>query len=218
MARAGDVRDRILEDVSVGTLAFGARITIDDLARAYGTSHMPVREALWQLAGEGLVELIPGRGARLRRMDADFVNDLFATRITLEAMLARRAARNATPALVRRLEEIEAVLEAHVAAGSFATALQANHAFHQAVNAAAGNPQAVTMVDRHWVLLRVLWERVGYGPERLTDVTSDHRHIIRALAAREEDEAGVLVGAHVIKAKYELLRRMAQVPHAVEAA
>jgi DNA-binding GntR family transcriptional regulator len=212
MQRSNTIRDRILGDIAAGRLAFGARITIDELATRYGGSHMPVREALRQLAGESLVEFAPGRGARVRTMDIEFVENLFATRSALEVMLVRRAAQHASPALIDKLETIEARLEAEVAAGDFAAALLANRALHDTINRAARNRQALTLVDQHWILLQGLWHRVGYGPERLAGVASDHRHLIRALAARDVEAASVLMGAHVIKARNDLLSRMAAAP------
>jgi DNA-binding GntR family transcriptional regulator len=208
MDRSGAIRNRILEDLVSGALAFGARITIDELAGRYGGSHMPVREALRQLAGEGIVEMEPGRGARVRRMDAGFVENLFTTRCALEVMLARGAALNANAALADRLDAIEAGLEAHIATGDFAAVLHANRHFHETLFRAAGNPQALALVDPHWVLLHALWRRVGYGKERFAGVASDHRHMIRAVRARDAEAVGILMGAHVIKAKYELLSRM----------
>jgi DNA-binding GntR family transcriptional regulator len=210
LTRSTTIRDRILDDIIEGGLAFGMRLTIDELAGRYGTSHMPIREALRQLAGQGLVEMEPGRGARVRRMGTDFVEGLLATRIAIEVMLVRRAAERATPLLIARLEEIETELEDHVAAGAFAAALHANRAFHGAINDAAHNPLAVSLVDQHATLVQALWKRVGYSPERFSGVANDHRHLMQALAARDTASAGVLMAAHVTKAKHDLMRRMAQ--------
>ena len=202
------IRGRILADLMEGRLPFGARVTIDELARSYGASHMPVREALRHLAGENLVEFLPNRGARIRSVDRAFVENLFAMRIALEAMLARRAAHHADAALVASLQAIEDRLEQEIADANFAAALAANRMLHDTINRAARNPQAVEQIDRHWILIQALWRDVGYGPERLAGVANDHRHLIRALAERDGEAAGVLMAAHVIKARNELLLRM----------
>lgn len=217
LPRSGTIRDAILRDITEGELAFGMRITIAELASRYGTSHMPVREALRQLAGQGFVEMAPGRGARVRGMDPGFVENLLATRTAIEVMLVRRAAQHATPALIARLEEIETVLEAHVAAGEFAAVLRANRSFHEAINAAARNPHAVGLVNQHSTLVQALWQRVGYGPERFSGVANDHRHLIQALALRDSEAAGVLMYAHVTKARHDLMRRMGCLPASAQA-
>ena len=100
------IRRRIVDDIIEGRLPFGARATIDELAERYGSSHMPVREALRELHGEGLVIIERNRGARIRPIDRDFVDCLFDTRSALEIMLARRAAQ-------RRPDELVTALLAH---------------------------------------------------------------------------------------------------------
>ena len=72
-----DIGLRIRDDIVSGALRFGERITMDALASRYGVSHMPVREALRELQGEGLVQIEPNRGARVRSIDSSFVENLF---------------------------------------------------------------------------------------------------------------------------------------------
>ena len=72
-----------------GELPFGARLRIDDLASRYGVSHMPVREALRVLHGEGLVVIEPNRGARVRTIHRGYIEDLFDVRTALEQLMSR---------------------------------------------------------------------------------------------------------------------------------
>lgn len=209
MTRLADIGQQIRDDIATGRLALGARLTIDDLAGRYGASHMPIREALRQLQGEGLIALEPNRGARVRSLDRDFVVNLFATRSAIEMVLARQAALRCSREQLAQLQAIEADRERHVAEADYPAALAMNRSFHQLVNSAAHNPQAVAIVDQHWVLIAALWHRCGYGPERFAGVSSDHRNLLRALAAHDAEAAAVIMNAHVIKAKYDLLERMA---------
>lgn len=209
MTQHASIRDRILADIASGEIAFGDRLTIDVLATRYQASHMPVREALRALLGAGVLETGPGRSARVRDVEPTFVENLFSTRSALEVMLVRRAAQQCTAAHMREIEAIEAELEACVAAQDYTGALHHNRALHATINDIAENPDAVTIIDRHRLLVAALWQRVGYGPERYPGVISDHRHLLRALARRDVDAAGTLMGAHVIKAKFDLLSRMA---------
>src|SRR5688572_3131585 len=87
---AAPVRQQIVDDIVAGVLPFGSRVTIDSLAERYGSSHMPVREALRELHGEGLVLIERNRGARIRTVDRDFADCMFDTRGALEIMLTRR--------------------------------------------------------------------------------------------------------------------------------
>src|SRR5947207_12786453 len=86
------IRDRVRDDIVAGALPFGSRLTLDLLAARYSVGHMPVREALRQLEGEGLVVLTPNRGARVRAVDIGFVRNSFDLRIPFEGLIARRAA------------------------------------------------------------------------------------------------------------------------------
>ncbi len=203
-----DIGLRIRDDIIGGALRFGERITIDALATRYGVSHMPVREALRELQGEGLVVTEPNRGARVRTIDASFVENLFEIRTALEVMMVRRAASRCAPRDIAELRAIEALLEQHVASGDHAGVVAENHRFHQAINRCAGNVDALPIINKHWVLLAALWRNYGYGPDRFAGVANDHGHLINALAARDQEAAALLMGAHATKAKLELLARI----------
>ncbi|GAB4168094.1 MAG: GntR family transcriptional regulator [Thalassobaculales bacterium] len=204
MGLSADVKAAIREDIVSGALPFGGRLRIDALAARYGASHMPIREALRELAGEGLVVLVANRGARTRAIDRDFVRSLFEMRQAVEVMLTRRAAERLDAAALDGLRAIEAEREGHAAAGAFDAAVKANARFHQAIYAAAGNAEALALADRHWLLLAALWRRVGHSPGRFAGVANDHAHILQALASRDAEAAGVLMAAHVTKARQAL--------------
>ena len=93
MARFPDIQHRIRDDILSGQLAFGVRITTADLAVRYGVSQMPIRMALRELRGEGLVTMEPNRGARVRSIDPEFIGNIFDIRNALEVLVVRRAAR-----------------------------------------------------------------------------------------------------------------------------
>jgi DNA-binding GntR family transcriptional regulator len=208
LPRAFDVPERIRHEIVAGVLPFGGRVTIDELASRYGVSHMPIREALRELRGEGLVIIEPNRGARIRPIDRKFVTNLFETRSALEIMLSRRAADRFRTEDAGELERIEEKLESEIAQGDWQAVLASNRRFHQLVNRVADNPDAVSLVDRHWLLIAALWQRHGYGAERFAGVASDHRHLIKCLCNNDAEGAAVIMGAHVLKARQELLERM----------
>ncbi|MEO8858618.1 MAG: GntR family transcriptional regulator [Burkholderiaceae bacterium] len=203
-----DIGLRIRDDIVGGVLRFGERLTIDALASRYGVSHMPVREALRELQGEGLVQIEPNRGARVRSIDSHFVENLFEIRTTLEVMMARRAATRCTPADIAALRDIEETLEQYIATGDHAQVVAENHRFHQAINRCAANVDALPIIDKHWMLLAALWRHYGHGPDRFTGVANDHRNLIHAFAAHDAEAAAVIMGAHATKAKLALLARI----------
>ncbi len=204
-----DIQNRLRSDIVSGTFGFGSRLMIDELATRYGVSHMPVREALRVLHGEGLVVIEPNRGAWVRPLHPNFVEDLFDVRLAMETMLARRAAERRTEQHLQRLREAEARLEALVAAGEVGSVPLANREFHAVINDAAGNPGALAVVERHWLLLAALLQRLGHPDERFQRVIDDHQHLIYALENRDAVAAATVMAAHIEKGKQNLVRRAA---------
>lgn len=205
-----DVEQAIRDDIVSGALAFGTRLRIDELAVRYGVSHMPVREALRVLHGEGLVTIEPNKGARVLTVHPGFIEDLFDMRAALETMLARRAAERRTQEHLDKLRRAEDDLETLVDQRDFASVAEANRRFHTVINDAAGNPGALVIVDRHWLLLSALLRRYGHGEERFQRVIDDHQHIIYSIERRDAAGAAALMGAHIEKAKNNLLRRASE--------
>lgn len=208
MAKIPDVRRNISDDIVAGRLGFGSRVTIGDLAARYGVSHMPIREALRELHGEGLVIIEPNRGARIRAVDMSFVENFFDNRCALEVVLTRRAAHLMDPPLIAELRRAAAELEALMEKRDVSAVLVANRAFHRRIYERAGNPEAIAIFERHWPLIAALWGRYGYGADRFAGEADDHRHIIMALEDRDSEAAAALMTAHVLKAKQEMMRRM----------
>lgn len=210
MARYPDIQQRIRDDILSGQLAFGMRITTADLAVRYGVSPMPIREALRELRGEGLVTMELNRGARVRSIDPDFIGNIFDIRNALEVLMVRRAARLRTPEQVAQLHAIEQTLEACVGLQDYAGALHANRRLHHLIGDMAANPDAQLLLERHWLLLAGLWRESKYSPERYSGVINDHRHLIEAIADGDAEASAALMQAHVSKAKQVLLKLIEQ--------
>ncbi len=200
--------DRLRADILSGAIPFGTRLTIAALAERYAVSHMPIREALRHLQGEGLLTITPNRGARVRNVDIAFVRNMFDLRVAIEAMPARRAAERIDAAGLAALEAAQERLERCAARSDVAGVLAANRAFHQVVYDAADNPEALEIANRHWGLVSALWSIHGYEGARFAGVISDHRQIVAALAAHDGEAANALALAHATKAKQDLIRKM----------
>jgi DNA-binding GntR family transcriptional regulator len=213
-----DVQQRLRNDIVAGELPFGARLRIEELAVRYGVSHMPVREALRILHGEGLVVIEPNRGARVRPIYRGFIEDMFDIRTSIETMLARRAAERRTAQHLASLREAASRLESCVARGDYEGVPVANREFHSVINAAAGNLAALAIVDSHWLMLSALLKRYGYGEERFARVIDEHQHLITAIEQRDAQGAALLMGAHIERGKHNLLARAAADPRLAQPA
>jgi DNA-binding GntR family transcriptional regulator len=99
------------DDISSGKLAPGAVLRQAELAEQFGTSRIPVREALNSLQAEGLVQIEPNRGAFVTTLSAEELHELFDLRVLLEIDVLRRAVPMHTERSLRRLEAIQHELD-----------------------------------------------------------------------------------------------------------
>lgn len=188
------LRDRIL----AGSLSAGERLVEGRLSEELGVSRMPVREALRQLAAEGLVTIEPRRGATVTQFSQEQVRELVEVRATLEALNAKLAAKRHDPA---KIAELEAILSEGVrlaATGDSLTLMRLNERFHEALaNIAANSVLRETMRslrDRTAVLFVPL--NRGRGPQ----TWEEHAAILRAVIAGDAELAALLATRHVYNA------------------
>jgi DNA-binding GntR family transcriptional regulator len=205
---SGEIASRIRKDIVDGGLPFGARLTLTELETRYSSGQMPIREALRQLQGEGLIELHPNRGARVRQVDIEFVRSLFDVRVAIEAMLTRRAAERIRAQEMVRLEEAARAFEV-APLSDLPAVLEANRAFHAIINDTANNSEATEILQRNRQLVTALWHRFGYGVAQRDSAVADHRQIVAALRTGDADSASCFAMAHAARAKFELIARMA---------
>lgn len=197
----GDLRQAILR----GEYAFGSRLKIDHIAKRFGVSHMPVRKALLQLEGDGLVTTERNRGASVRSIDIDNVRNIYDVVIPLEAVLARRAAERMTDAGHQTLAGAQAAFERAVAGGDPVLIAGVNREFHKVIADCAGNPEAANVVRRFQELLRAFRLSYGFDPGRLPGVVADHRALLEAFAQRDAEGAAAIAAAHAAKARNDLV-------------
>lgn len=170
-------------------LAPGALIDELVLARDWGISRTPLREALKVLASEGLVQAQPRRGCVVTEISEDDARQLFPVMALLEGRCAFEAARNASDAELVELEGLHAQLEHHVAIGDADGYYRANHVFHTRVQALACNPWLARATDQLRVFMRLLRGRQLQLPGRMDTSIGEHRALIAALLARDADAA-----------------------------
>ena len=179
-----------------GDLEPGQRLTTEGLATELGVSRVPIREALRQLAGQGLVDITDRRGARV--VDAPSIEpllDLLRVRRQLEPWAASEAATHRSPVDLDAMAGFVAAGEAAGAAGDRAAAAQAHHDLLLAILSAGGNEVLVQtgrpLVDRTMVVFR----RLPAGA--LPDGWAAHRRTVDAIAAGDRRAASAAVRHHL---------------------
>jgi len=199
---ADDLRRRIL----FGELAPGQRLKIDELAALCDVSHMPIREALRELQGEGVLDVFPHRGAVIRGVDREFVVNFYDVRGAIEGMLAERCAQRADASTI---EALTAASEAFESAVEQKARLAADRSFHYAINLGADNPQALRILVQGRVLAEALRLRFGYGGGRIEAIKHEHRALLEAIVQRDAAQAGEIARRHCVGARDDLLKRLA---------
>ena len=188
-----ELRERILE----GELAPGARLHQEGLADELGVSRTPLREALGRLAADGLVDLLPNRGARVADVRPSDMEIAYEARLVVEPAAAALAAQRATEGVEA---EMRAAITAHRASiTDFAAAFDANRAFHLALVRAAGNPYLDRFAETLWVVrvgMRV-YQAQREPPEFIRKDADEHEAIADAVAAGEVDRAHELTRRHI---------------------
>lgn len=201
------VAARIREDILRGIFRSGARIKLGEMAARYEISLMPVRDALRQLASEGLVDLLPNRGARVRKVDRCFIENMYDLRSAIEAMLVERCAERIAPPEVREVWRLVEAHEAAVRRGSVRGMLAANGRLHREIYRVADNPEALRLFDCGWELLHALRLQFGFGADRLQTIIGQHRALAAAIEARDPARAARVARAHCAGARDDLVRQ-----------
>ncbi|GGQ54556.1 GntR family transcriptional regulator [Streptomyces althioticus] len=198
LERPGPLRDRVyealLELITTRALQPGQHLVESELAGHLGVSRQPVREALQRLNTEGWVDLRPAQGAFVHEPTEEEADQLLTVRTLLEAEAARLAASNADSKGVRALEEILAEGLGAVEADDVDAAVVLNARFHAKVMELAGNAvlaELAAQVDR-----RVRWYYTPVARQRGEQSWIEHRELIAAIAARDEQSATRLMREH----------------------
>jgi DNA-binding GntR family transcriptional regulator len=209
------VKDRLLQAILDGRYAPGARIVETQVARELGTSQAPVREALRDLEGLGVVETTAFRGARVRRPSTDELLEAFAVRSELESLGARLAIDHLTDADVSELAGYVGVMQAAAEAGDVHREATADAAFHGRIVELARN----ATLSRVWRTLepfsRTYITIVAPGSDRRR-IADQHLPVLDALAKRDAALVTAVLHRHFEDAAASLASHWATVTSPIE--
>ncbi len=143
---ADQVRDYLLQGIFSGRFPPDSRIVETRVARDLGTSQAPVREALRSLDALGVVDILPFKGARVRRPSSDELMEAYEVRATLESLGVRLGVPRMTEADLAEITELHDALQAAAVAGDRHVVAERDAAFHARVLQLSGN----AMLGRVW--------------------------------------------------------------------
>lgn len=210
MTRASErAVDAVRELILRGDLVAGARLGEAELAERLGVSRTPVREALNRLAAEGLVEIVPNRGARVSSWTVSELEAVFELRATLEPRLTALAVPHAGPADVDRLEELAAGMLDVGSPGpgqDLDAIVPLNRAFHGRLVALADHPAMATALAGAIHAPIVLRNFHAYDDASLRRSLGHHLEIVAAVRAGDPAWAQAVMTAHIHNARAVMVR------------
>lgn len=190
------LRDMIIE----GDLSPGTRLHEGQLGEQLGVSRTPLREAIKYLASEGLVELVPSRGAVVKRFSAKDVHDMLTVLQTLEELAGKLACEAASDAGIAEVRALHDEMVRRYKVGDRLQYYKLNQQIHSAIVQLAEN---AALADMHSVLQTRL-KRIRFigheGPEKWAAAVAEHDEMIVALEARDKAKLSEVLGRHLMNA------------------
>ena len=209
-----EVLSRLRDVIVEGRLAPGARIPEKDLCAEIGVSRTPLREALKVLAAEGLVELLPNRGARVRQFTEEDVRDLFELLAALESAAGRLACVRITEAEIAAIERLHYDMYGHYMRRELPAYFRLNQTIHLAIVEAARSPALKESYESATARMRQFrYSANTMARDRWGEAMREHELIIDALRRRNGEELASILFVHLLK-KYEAVSLAAS--HAVQ--
>jgi DNA-binding GntR family transcriptional regulator len=202
------VADRLRELIIEGTLPGGAHLNERVLCAQLGVSRTPLREALRTLAGEGVIELLPNRGAAVAQLSREDVEHAFELMAALEALNGRLAAQRATQAEIGAVRALHVEMLAAHARLDLPAYYRLNREIHLRIARCARNPLLATTYERLNGRLHALRFRSNLDRDKWDAAVAEHGRMVDALAARDGDGLGALLREHLWNKRVAVLAQL----------
>ena len=191
------VYQNLRSDILSGTFRDREELRETALAKTYGVSRTPVREAIRQLALEGLVDTIPNRGAYVHNIHGKDVKDVYAIRSLLEGLAARWAVENITDEQIEAMEEVLYMSEYYRKKELWEKVYVCDNKFHDLMYAASGSHLLEHMLRTFHEYVQQVRKSALQDEKRAKSSFEEHAAILEAIKSRKADEAADLAKQHI---------------------
>lgn len=192
-----DVIEQLRALIVQGELAPGARLNERVLCEQLAISRTPLREALKLLATEGLVELLPNRGAIVASLDADRLTDTLAVMGALEALAGELVCAHASDIAIADIRALHFEMLAMHARRDLAGYFRYNQLIHQRIVEASENPVLASTYRQLNTNVRRARYMANLSQERWDAAVREHEAILQALASRDAPRLKTLLAQHL---------------------
>ncbi len=187
------VRTQLKDAVMSGRFAPGEKLTIRGIAGALGVSLTPAREALYNLASEGVLEMRPNGSVYVPELTVDRIVELTKIRVALESLASREAVARISDAKIAEIAALNDALIAHNESKNYSALIAVNWQFHFTLYRASNMDQLVRLIESCWLMtgsyLNVIYPNFG----EVRDGISNHVQIVRALERRDADRVALAI-------------------------
>ncbi|HZY16226.1 MAG TPA: GntR family transcriptional regulator [Ramlibacter sp.] len=188
---------RLRQMLVEGDIAPGAKLNERELSELLNVSRTPLREAIKRLAAEGLVELLPNRGAVAVALGEADVRHTFEVMAGLEAQSGALAAERITPQELAEIQAMHFEMLAAYTRRDLSAYYSLNARIHSAINAAAKNPVLAAVYDQVNARLQALRFRSNQDGAKWARAVQEHGQMLEALAARDGAAMRELLQQHL---------------------
>jgi DNA-binding GntR family transcriptional regulator len=200
------IADTLRDEILRGAFEPGHPLRQEELAERFGVSRLPVRDALLRLEAQGLVNVVPNRGAFVISLTPDEVREIYEMRILLEGDMIERAVPRMTADHWRRIDAAHAE---SIRSANGPEWVEGDWAFHRALYEPAGRPRQLATIEQLRGTVVRYWTVRDALPTRSAEWLADHDAIVEACRARSSVAARRRLGDHLQRVMELVLARLA---------
>lgn len=195
----------IRTDILSQKLKDGAKLSESYVCKKYNVSRTPVREALFQLEAEGLVEIIPNRGAFVKGLSERDISDIFDMRCVFETQAVEWAIVRMSTEEIDKLHETLDFMELYTLRGDAVRLSEFNTEFHDAIYEGCGDRFLQNTLHTYRTYLMNALPAVIYSAEQLSDILEEHKAIYLAFETRNTKLGRKMMEDHLRKSRARCL-------------
>ncbi len=193
--------EELRADILSRSIKDGAKLSESFVCKKYGVSRTPVREAFSQLEAEGLIKIIPNRGAFVTGLSDRDISDIFEMRCLLEAQAAEWAVMRMSADEIDKLSETLDFMELYTLRGDVERIMEFNREFHNIIYDGCRDRMIQNTLSTYQTYLKNALSPVIYSVGQLKDIFNEHKAIYLAFEAKDASTGRKMMEEHVRNSK-----------------
>lgn len=191
------IYQEIKKDIINGKYKPNERIVISEIAKEFGTSDIPVREAMRHLESDNLIQNKPYVGAIVTNFNLADIKKIYNIRAILEGMATRIAVKKISKKGLKKLESTSTKMNKALRSENYVLLASLNREFHHVIYASSDNEYLIKVIFDLWDMSLRARAIFSFMPERAQQAVDEHANIVEAIKNKEEDLAEKLVIKHM---------------------